>query len=53
MDAQVWSSKSEITEKLFRQHGNEVPMLMYYLDIPRLHVNCKEGLDFLVALNEI
>ena len=33
--------------------GNEVPMLMYYLDVPSLHVNGSDGIRFLEALNDI
>lgn len=50
VEAQIWDRKSFLVKSLFKHNGNEVPMKMYYLDVPSLHLSTKQGLEFIEAL---
>ena len=50
--AKIWDSENKMKEALFDETKSLQPMVMQYMDVPQLHYNTLEGMDFIDALSK-
>ena len=48
--AKIWDSEIKMKKELFDETKSLQPMKMQYIDVPQLHFNTHEGMDFIHAL---
>ena len=52
IDIDSCTPREDIKEIMFEDEGSMVPMKLQFYDIPLLHTNCREGINFIFALHE-